>query len=153
VNNEVIHGNGMPANGYVIIERNRFGGTTGYSDIIDFTGGQKPGPILQVRDNIFDGGSDDALDLDSTDAHVEGNVFMHIHQDAPRDSASFAIATDFGAEITVVRNVFYDNDHAVLLKNGAFLTAENNTIVGSTIAAIAFDETNRVVDPGLGAYL
>lgn len=152
-NNETIHGTGMPPNGYVIIERNRFGGTTGYSDIIDFTGGQRPGPILQVLDNIFDGGSDDALDLDSTDAHIEGNVFMHIHQDAPRDSASFAIATDFGSEITVVRNIFYDNDHAVLLKNGAFLTAHNNTIVGSTIAAIAFDETNRVVDPGLGAYL
>src|SRR4026207_2278703 len=37
VDNETIHGNGMPANGYVIIEGNIFGGTTGYSDIIDFT--------------------------------------------------------------------------------------------------------------------
>jgi hypothetical protein len=153
VNNETIHGNGMPASGYVIIEGNYFGGTTGYSDIIDFTGGQRPGPILQVLNNLFDGGSDDALDLDDTDAHIEGNVFQHIHQDAPRDSASFAIATDFGAEITVARNVFYDNDHAVLLKGGAFLTAHNNTIIGSTIAAIAFDETNRNVTAGRGAYL
>jgi hypothetical protein len=153
VDNETIHGNGMPATGYVIIEGNYFGGTTGYSDIIDFTGGQRPGPILQVLNNFFDGGSDDALDLDDTDAHIEGNVFQHIHQDAPRDSASFAIATDFGAEITVARNVFYDNDHAVLLKGGAFLTAHNNTIVGSTIAAIAFDETNRNVTAGRGAYL
>jgi hypothetical protein len=153
VDNETIHGQTMPGNGYVIIEGNYFGGTTGYSDIIDFTGGQRPGPILQVLNNIFDGGSDDALDLDDTDAHIEGNLFQHIHQDAPRDSASFAIATDFGAEITVVRNVFYDNDHAVLLKNGAFLTAENNTIVGSTVAAISFDETNRTVNPGRGALI
>jgi hypothetical protein len=65
-----------------------------------------------VLNNVFDGGSDDAVDLDDTDAHIEGNLFQHIHQDAPRDSASHAIATDFGAEITVARNVFYDNDHA-----------------------------------------
>src|SRR6185503_6032930 len=123
------------------------------SDIIDFTGGRRPGPILQVLNNVFDGGSDDALDLDDTDAHIEGNLFQHIHQDAPRDSASHAIATDFGAEITVVRNVFYDNDHAVLLKNGAFLTAENNTIVGCTVAAISFDDTNRNVNPGRGALM
>jgi hypothetical protein len=153
VDNETIHGNGMPANGYVIIEGNYFGTTTGYSDIIDFTGGKRPGPILQVLNNFFSGGSDDALDLDGTDAHIEGNIFQHIHQDAPRDSASHAIATDTGSEITVVRNIFYDNDHAVLLKNGAFLTAQNNTIVGSTIAAISFDETNRAVNPGRGAYL
>jgi hypothetical protein len=153
VDNEVIHGNGMPGSGYVIIEGNVFGGTTGYSDIIDFTGGQRPGPILQVLNNFFNGGSDDALDLDGTDAHVEGNTFVHIHQDAPRDSASFAIATDNDSEITVARNVFYDNDHAVLLKGGAFLIAQNNTIVGSTIAAIAFDETNRNVTAGRGAYL
>jgi hypothetical protein len=154
VNNETIHGMGMPANGYVIIESNRFGGTTGYSDIIDFTGGKRPGPILQVLNNIFDGGSDDALDLDGTDAHIEGNLFQHIHQDDPlRDSASHAIATDFDAEITVVRNVFYDNDHGVLLKNGAFLTAENNTFINCTVAAISFDETNRNVNPGQGAII
>src|SRR6185503_10672467 len=79
VDNETIHGNGMPASGYVIIEGNYFGGTTGYSDIIDFTGGQRPGPILQVLNNTFNGGSDDALDLDGTDAHIEGNLFQHIH--------------------------------------------------------------------------
>jgi hypothetical protein len=154
VDNETIHGNGMPASGYVIIDGNYFGGTTGYSDIIDFTGGKRPGPILQVLNNIFDGGSDDALDLDGTDAHIEGNLFQHIHQDDPsRDSAAHAIATDLDAQITVVRNIFYDNDHAVLLKNGAFLTAENNTFVNCTIAAISFDETNRNVNPGRGAVI
>lgn len=153
-NNETIHGVGMPPNGYVIIESNRFGGTTGYSDIIDFTGGRRPGPILQVLNNIFNGGSDDGLDLDGTDAHIEGNLFQHIHQDDPgRDSAAHAIATDFDAQITVVRNIFYDNDHAILLKNGSFLTAENNTFVNCTAAAISFDETNRTVNPGRGAYI
>lgn len=151
--NEIIHGNGMPANGHVIVAENFFGSTTGYSDVIDFTGGHRPGPILQVHDNIFSGGSDDALDLDGTDTHVEGNIFTHFHQDAPRASTSNAIATDNSSEITSARNLFYDNDHAALLKNDAFLTSENNTMVGSTIAAINFGEPERNVPYGRGASL
>jgi hypothetical protein len=153
VDDQTIHGSGMPASGYVIIEGNYFGGTTGLSDVIHFTGGKRPGPILQVLDNVFSGGSDDGIDLDGADAHIEGNVFRHIHRDALRTSASHAIATDNGSEITVARNVFHDNDHAVLLQRGAFLTAHNNTIVASTIAAISFEETNRNLMPGRGAYL
>ncbi len=151
--NEIIHGNDMPKDGHVIIANNFFGSTTGYSDVIDFTGGRRPGPILQVYDNIFSGGSDDALDLDGTDAHVEGNIFTHFHQDEPRPSTSNAIATDTDSEITSARNLFYDNDHAALLKNGAFLTSQNDTIVGSTQAAVNFDEPERDVDPGRGADL
>jgi hypothetical protein len=151
--NEIIHGSGMPADGHVIIAGNFFGSTTGYSDVIDFTGGRRPGPILQVYDNIFSGGSDDALDLDGTDTHIEGNIFTHFHQDAPRASTCNAIATDNRSEITVARNLFYDNDHGVLLKDDAFLTSENNTLVGSTIAAINFGEPERDVPYGRGASL
>lgn len=152
---ETIHGTGILANGFAIIRGNTFGTTTGYSDVIDFTGGQRPGPILQVLDNIFLGGSDDGLDLDGTDAHIEGNVFMHFHKNNTSDSSSNAIATgtDSGnaSEITVVRNFFFDNDHAILIKEGSFLTSRNNTYVNSTIAAVNFDEPNRPVQPGLGA--
>lgn len=154
LNNETIHGNVMPANGFVIIEENFFGTTTGYSDVIDYTGGRRPGPILQVYNNIFTGGGDDALDLDGTDTHVEGNVFMNFIQDAPRDSTANAIATDNQAEVTAVRNLFFNNDHAALLKVGSFLTAHNNTIVGSRIASLNFDEPERPgVTPGRGAFL
>ena len=159
--NEAIHGVGMPANGYVIIDGNYFGGTTGYSDIIDFTGGQRPGPILQVLNNTFNGGSDDALDLDATDAHIEGNVFMNIHQDAIRDSTGNAIATDTQAEVTIVRNVFIDNDHMLLLKNGSSAIVQNNTVVGirtnATSTALAgvinFFEDRPGVTFGAGAVL
>ena len=160
-NNETIHGMTMPPDGYVIIESNYFGGTTGYSDIIDFTGGQRPGPILQVYHNIFNGGSDDALDLDGTDAHIEGNVFMNIHQDAVRDSGSYAIATDTESDVTVVRNIFYNTDHALLLKNGARATFQNNTVYGIRTnapaaypaAVIAFGEPDRNVAGGAEAIL
>ncbi|MBN2505696.1 MAG: lamin tail domain-containing protein [Verrucomicrobia bacterium] len=160
--NEAVHGTGMRADGYVILEGNYFGGTTGYSDIIDFTGGQRPGPIIQILNNLFNGGSDDALDLDATDAHIEGNTFLNIHQDAARDSGSYAIATDTGAAVTVVRNLFYNNDHALLLKNGASAVFDNNTVVlirtnpPSAVPAsvICFGEPQRPgVTGGAGATL
>ena len=83
INNETLHGSGLTNDSFLVLEGNIFGTTTGYSDVIDFTGGQRPGPIIQLYNNIFLGGSDDGLDLDGTDAHIEGNVFMHFHQDAP----------------------------------------------------------------------
>jgi VCBS repeat-containing protein len=155
---EVVHGNGILAGGQAILEGNTFGTTSGYNDVVDFSGGQRPGPILQVINNIFTGGSDDALDLDGTDAHIEGNVFKHFHKNNTSDSTSNAIATGVdganASEITVVRNFFYDNDHAVLVKEGAHLTFTNNTVVDSTIASINFDEEERVgVQPGLGAII
>jgi hypothetical protein len=148
---ETVVGYGVPTNGYVIFEGNTFGGTSGYADIIDFTGGKRPYPIIQVYSNVFLGGSDDGLDLDFTDAHVEGNWFMHFHRDAPRESISCGIATDESAEIVAVRNVFYDCDNAVLLKRNAWLTAQNNTFVKCLETVIDFGSTNRAVLPGRGA--
>jgi hypothetical protein len=41
-----------------------FGSTSGYNDIMDFTGGNRPNqPIIQYYNNVFVGASDDILDL------------------------------------------------------------------------------------------
>ncbi|MEZ5301732.1 MAG: right-handed parallel beta-helix repeat-containing protein [Verrucomicrobiales bacterium] len=149
---EVIHGNNLAGDDFFILDGNSFGATGGYNDIIDFTGGRRPGPIIQVYNNVFHGASDDVLDLDGTDGHIEGNLFMNVHQDQPRDSLSSAIATDTNSDLTVVRNVFYDVDHALLLKNGSRATFTNNTVVNATLSGIAFDEPQRSgVTPGSAA--
>ena len=134
---QLIRFNWMPPNGHAIIERNTFGSTTGYNDIIDFTGGRRPGPIGQFLDNVFTGASDDVLDLDDTDAHIEGNVFMHVHQDASRRSTSNAIATNKHSDLVICRNIFYDCDHALLLKGGSRAVFQNNTVVGITANPVA----------------
>ncbi len=139
-NAELVHFWGLPGDGYALFEGNWFGSTTGYNDIIDFTGGQRPGPIAQFINNWFSGGSDDCIDMDAADAHVEGNVFMHVHMDSPRETKSHAVTTgtEYGevSQVTVVRNLFYDVDHALLSKDGGFITAVNNTIVHATVAAV-----------------
>jgi hypothetical protein len=147
---EIIHGANLSGSEYLILKGNTFGTTTGYNDIIDFSGCSRPGPILQVYDNIFSGGQDDGLDLDGTDAHIEGNIFVNFKGGVT--STSNAIATDLDSEITAVRNIFLNNDRAVLLKGDAFLQAEHNVFGGSNFSAINFQE-DAVTLPGEGAYL
>lgn len=161
---EVIHGKDLVAPGWLILRRNTFGEASNGGDVIDFTGAEAPGPVLQVIDNFFMGGDDDGLDLDGTDAFVSDNIFMNFRKEDSNNRAttSNAIATGLpqtGApnrtKVTLVRNLFLNCDHAVLLKEEAFLTAENNTFVGMNEAVIQFNEVGgtSVRGPGKGAYL
>jgi hypothetical protein len=153
---ELIHGTGVLAGGRAILQGNTFGVVSGHGDAIDFTGGQRPGPILQVLDNVFTGGGDDAIDLHGADAHIEGNRFEGFRKGNASNSTSNAIAAGAGggnaSEVTVARNTFVDNDHAVLVTDQSFLTLSNNTVIDSTIAAINFDEPDPIL-PGAGTVI
>ncbi|HKX61025.1 MAG TPA: lamin tail domain-containing protein [Verrucomicrobiae bacterium] len=144
---ESTHGaGGIKAGGRGIFQRNYFGRVRGYNDALDFTGGNRPGPILQVLNNVFMGSDDDLLDFDSTDAWIEGNIFLHTHRNGSPDSAS---AVSGGADnadtsqITMVRNLFYDVDQAANAKQGNFYTMVNNTIVRQT--KVGSQDTNAGV--------
>ena len=130
---EPIHGaSGVKAGGRAIFVRNFHGRTLGYNDTIDFTGGNRPGPILHVLDSVFTGSDDDILDIDGTDAWVEGNIFLHVHRNGSPDSASAVSGgNDSGqtSEITVIGNIFYDVDQAATAKQGNFYNFINNTVV------------------------
>lgn len=162
INGEVIHGEYIENDEYFILENNLFErGHTG-GDIVDFLGADRPGPVLQVMNNIFMGGPDDGIDLDGTDAHVEGNIFMDFHKETSRDTTSNGIATGLpqsGAtnrtQATIVRNVFYGNDHGILLKEDAFGTIVNNVFAGNVLAAMQLHEVGgtEVKGPATGAYL
>jgi hypothetical protein len=130
---ECVHGvSGIKAGGHGIIRDCFFGKATAYNDVVDFTGGNRPGPIIQFLNNVFIGSDDDILDLDSTDAWIEGNIFLHVHRNGSPDSAS---AISGGADnadtsqITIIGNLFYDVDQAATAKQRNFYTLINNTIV------------------------
>lgn len=153
---ELVHFSGMPANGYALFEGNWFGTTTGYNDIIDLTGGRRPGPIARFLNNTFTGASDDCIDLDGADAHIEGNIFMHVHGDPSASSEAHAITTGTqngqSSEVTAVRNLFYDVDHAFLSKDGGFIVAVNNTVVHATHAVVNMYEASSGQPQGKGFY-
>ncbi len=133
---EPVHGSGgIKSGGRGLFLRNFFGPITGYNDTIDFTGGQRPGPIVQFINNVFMGSGDDFLDLDNTDAWVEGNLFLHAHKNgSPDTSSAISGGNDTGqpSDVTIIGNLIYDCDHAVNAKQDNFYTLINNTILRQT---------------------
>lgn len=133
---EGVHGTGgVKAGGRGILRQCWFGAVNGYNDAFDFTGGQRPAPILQVIDCVFNGSGDDQLDLDGTDAWVENNIFLHCHKNGAPDSSAAISGGDNGpdtSQITIVGNLFYDVDQAVTSKQGNYYTFSNNTVVRQT---------------------
>lgn len=135
---ELVHGSqGIKPGGRGVFHKCFFGAASGYNDVIDFTGGNRDAgePILQVVDCVFVGSGDDLLDLDGTDAWVEGNVFLNVHRNGAPDSSSAVSGGSDGtrtSEVTVLRNLFYNCDHAVTAKQGNFYTLLQNTIVRTT---------------------
>lgn len=159
---EIIHGEYITGNEYLIIDGNTFANSDNGGDVIDILGADRPGPVMQILNNVFMGGGDDGLDLDGTDAHIEGNLFMNFHLNTSRATTSNAIATGLPqsgetnrTQITVVRNIFFNNDHHILLKEDAFATVENNVFVDASMAAIQFNEIGGTANngPAVGASL
>jgi hypothetical protein len=163
---EMVHGTGgIREGGRGIFLRNFFGVPIGYSDAVDFTGGNRPGPIVQFINNVFVGATDDILDLDGTDGWVEGNIFLHSHKNGAPDSSAAVSGGNSGAntsEVTIIGNLFFDCDQAATAKQGNFYTLINNTIVHTTKTGGLDTESGvvcvRDLDPspttfGAGFYL
>jgi hypothetical protein len=144
--------------GQFIIENNTFGTTTGHNDSIDVDGNGPGGPVIQILGNTFLGGGDDAMDLEGN-AYIEGNVFTHFHKDQWNTgvgNANVLSAGDahlVGHDYVFVRNTVYDVDHAVQVKQNAFLTMVNNTVANVTFSAVYFLRPGSIADYGRGACL
>jgi hypothetical protein len=144
----------VAAGGHLLIERNTFGRPKGHNDCIDVDGPSRPDGVIEIRDNVFLGGGDDALDLEG-DAHIEGNTFMHFQKDKYNTLAgnSNFISAGAGKHYVVVRNVFYDGGHVAQVKDGAFMTFINNTVVRITDSALYFELPGHTLKPGRGALV
>ncbi len=142
-----------PAGGQLIIQGNRFGTNKGHNDVIDADSNRvSQGPILQVLDNEFSGAGDELLDLGG-DVYVAGNLFRGVSKDDSTSDRGYANAIstgDAGANTTIVvaRNVFYDVDHAINLKNRAATIFEHNTVV-----KVHPDFVDRFENPNVGSAI
>ena len=155
---ELIHFSNMPAAGHALIKGCRFGlpgvpPTSGYNDIVDFTGGNRPGPIARFIDNIFLSSVDDCFDMDATDAHIEGNLFLNVLQGAPRASSSNPITTGEGSsisELVICRNFFYNCEHLLLLKDNGAAVLQNNSFLRMVTNPNALQSTGGTpIPPGI----
>ena len=160
---EPAHGTGgVKTGGHGLFIRNFFGLPNGYNDVVDFTGGNRPGvPLVHFINNVFSGASDDILDLDGTDAWVEENIFLHCHKNGTPDSSSAVSGgndTGHTSEVTILGNIFYDCDHIMTAKQGNFYTLYNNTILrqnhagGLDVSGAVANLSDEGTTEGVGTY-
>ncbi len=147
---EMVVVSGVRAGGKAVFRGCFFGKTIGAFDTIDVANMQRPGAILYVVDNVFAGADDDILDLDNTDAWVEGNIFLNAHRNGTADTSSAVSGGGGGSHIAIVGNIVSRCDQVASATDGNFFTLLNNTVF-DPIAASADAAIVNFLDPGTTA--
>jgi hypothetical protein len=140
--------------GELIVDHCVFGMNKGHNDAVDVDGNVRPKPPIQILNSTFLGGGDDALDLEG-DAHIEGNLFTNFHKDRYNTAArqSNVISAGAGKYYVVVRNVFYNCDHAAQVKQRSSMLFVNNTVMDATASAFFFEIPGQPDTPGKGVIV
>ena len=134
-----------------LIEDNDFSYRRGYRDVIDLQECVE-GSWPIVRHNRFDGGEDDAIDLDGCSAFVIGN---YIHDFRPADLEVQEAGVN-GGGVTgdrptsrpfIANNVIDGCFHGVGFKDGARPVIVNNTIINSNIGITLYRSATGKPDP------
>ncbi len=120
--NEAVFGIFSP----MIIENCIFHPRTGYSDAIDLSMNEVPDPVPVVRNNVFLGSDDDAVDLDTCDAIVDSNLVMNCRGGS---HDPIGISGDKNSKPTIINNVVINCENGIGFKNGADILVVNNTII------------------------
>jgi hypothetical protein len=140
---ETVHGTSQ-STPFLIIEDCTFGVNTSGNDVVDIGPAAGTLPPVQLRRNTFLGGGDDGIDLDGIDALLEENIFTNFHLNTSRNTTSNGVATGAGGsnqtDVILRRNLFFNNDHHLLLKEAAFATSEHNVYFDADIAAVQYTE-------------
>lgn len=158
--NETVHLFGLDQGEQLVFENNVFGMNTSGDDVIDLGHDTLTPATIVFRGNTFLGGFDDGVDTDGFPVLLENNVFSNFHLNTSRPTTSNAVSSGYmsvggqaiSSQLTLIGNVFFDNDHHLLLKDLSFATLTNNTMVGATYGAIHLEEPGgtSVLGPGRG---
>ena len=139
------------SSGATLIEDNEFSYRRGYRDVIDLQECVE-GSWPVVRHNRFDGGEDDAVDLDGCSAFVIGN---YIHDFRPLDLEVQEAGVN-GGGVTgdrpnshpfIANNIIDGCFHGVGFKDGARPVIVNNTIINSNIGITLYHSAAGKPDP------
>ena len=160
---ETIHMSGYEPGDYLEFTGNIVGKNTSGGDVVDLAHNSLTPPPIYFRNNVFLGGLDDGIDTDGNYVIIENNVFQDFHKNTSRDTTSNAVSSGFAtvdgqrisSRLELRNNIFFDNDHHLLLKDFSSAILINNTLVDATVAAISLAEPNgsAVIGPGSSVTL
>ena len=160
---ETIHMSGYEPGDSLEFNGNIIGKNTSGGDVIDLAHNSLTPPPIYFRNNVFLGGDDDGIDTDGNYVIIENNVFQGFHYNTSRTTTSNAVSSGFvtvdgqriSSRLELRNNIFFDNDHHLLLKDFSSAILINNTLAEATVAAISLSEPNgsSVVGPGSSVTL
>lgn len=154
-----IYANGNMAGGEAVIRSCVFGKTLGNFASLTCLNLKRPNTILQLLNNTFNGSQADLVQLNGCDAWVEGNTFLHAHRNSAAVKSSAIAGGQSGAlksNVTIIRNLIYDCDHAITMREGNAFAALQNTIArithtgGTDTASGVFNFANAAEANGYG---
>ena len=160
---ETIHMSGYEPGDYLEFNNNIVGKNTSGGDVIDLAHNSLTPPPIYFFNNVFLGGFDVGIDTDGNHVIIENNIFQDFHKNTSRDTTSNAVSSGFAtidgqrisSRLELRNNIFFDNDHHLLLKDFSSAILINNTLVDATVAAISLAEPNgsAVIGPGSSVTL
>ena len=154
-----VSGSGVPVGGEAIVTDCVFGKTLGANASVTFSNMKRPGPILQLLRNTFNGSQADLVQLNGCDGWLEGNTFLHAHKNSSTVKASAISGGAFltlKSNVTIIRNLIYDCDHAITMREGNAAAVVQNTIAhithtgGTDTASGVFNFADDAETPGSG---
>jgi len=159
---EIFEGGGGFSN-HFLIEDNVFGRVYGNCDVVDTAGGALPGPIVEIRDNVFYGSNDEIVD-GRGDYVFEGNTVYNIGNPSAGFGGNSNVMSIEGQSkrFQFTRNTFIGIQHLVNNVNDCFTWAEHNTVVrvdpdpnteSSPITLFVDADPEKNYFSGRGAYL
>ena len=140
--------------GHMVIEDSLFGSRRDNNDVIDLNNCAANSWSI-ISGNSFEGGEDDAIDLDECSAFVVGNRIRNFKPEDPYGLLSLPFARwvfarlfkGNGGGITgsgilsksvILNNVIEDSYHAIGFKDGAQPVILNNTIINNNIGVTLY---------------
>jgi hypothetical protein len=151
INDDEVRGNGILEQGLLLFERNVFPKLASLGQAIRFEG--EGTSLCQCRDNFFLGGTESAIRLANADAYVEGNRFASFHGSGDPSAAALSVLGGPSSRVVVARNLFTENDCALLVCSNSWLIAHHNTFVQNSQSDIAFTAPSAANAPAAGAEL
>ena len=154
-----VSGSGVLVGGEAVVRDCVFGKTLGDNASLTFSNMKRPGPILQLLRNTFNGSQADLVRLNGCDGWLEGNTFLHAHKNSTTVKASAIAGGAFlslKSNVTIIRNLIYDCDHAVTMREGNAAAVVQNTIAhitntgGTDTASGVFNFADAAETPGSG---
>ncbi len=133
-----------------VIARSTFGPMHGYRDAVDLEecSGEH---IPLVLENVFEGGQDDAVDLDGCTAWVVRNYIAHFRPPAGSSPSGGVngggVTGDRDAFPVIIGNVIDDCYHGIGFKNGAGPVVINNSVTRSHIGLTLYRSDSGKSDP------